>query len=138
MSRKRILVVDDEAKMRRVLEIMLEDLGHEVVAAGNGRAALERLAEQGIDLVISDLRMPELDGIALLQAMRARGDETPVIVVTAYGGVQSAVTAMKSGASDYILRPFEVDTVELAVERALSLGQMRRENRFLRRELERD
>ncbi|RMG31364.1 MAG: sigma-54-dependent Fis family transcriptional regulator, partial [Gammaproteobacteria bacterium] len=79
-----------------------------------------------------------MDGIALVQALRAQGDQTPVIVVTAYGSVESAVTAMKSGACDYILRPFEVETVEMAVQRALALARVEQENRFLREELARD
>ncbi len=133
----RILVVDDEEKMRRLLEMALQALGHEVVQAANGMEALTRFIEGDFDLIITDLRMPELDGLGLLRAVRARDDAVPVIVLTAHGSVESAVEAMKLGASDYIFRPFEMATVELAVARALTMGQVQRENRYLREEVTR-
>ncbi len=133
MSR-RILVVDDEDKMRRLLEMALLAMGHEVVQAGDGEVALARFAETPFDLVLTDLRMPRLDGLGLLRALRERGADVPVVVLTAYGTVESAVDAMKLGAVDYIIRPFEMATVELAVSRALSLGQVKRENSYLRDE----
>ena len=136
MSKQSILVVDDEAKMRRLLEIMLTQMDYEVLQAADGIEALEVLAEQAIDLVITDLRMPRLDGIGLLKELREQQNDIPVIVVTAYGTVESAVDAMKYGASDYIVRPFEIDAVEAAVQRALKLGKMQRENRYLRQEVE--
>ncbi len=135
MPKPYILVVDDEAKMRRLLEIMLTQMGYEVLQAGDGEEALAVCAEQAIDLVITDLRMPKLDGIGLLKQLREQLYELPVIVVTAYGTVESAVDAMKYGASDYIVRPFEFDAVEAAVKRALKLGKMQQENRFLRQQL---
>ncbi len=137
MSRRRILVVDDEVNMQRILELMLQDMGHEVLRASNGGEALVVLEQEPIDLLITDLRMPVMDGIALLQALHERALQLPAIVITAHGTVASAVTAMQCGAVDYILRPFEVETVELAVTRALGLGQVQRENRFLRNEVER-
>lgn len=133
----RILVVDDEEKMRRILELALVGMGHEVVQAGDGQDALERLSEGNFDLVLTDLRMPRLDGVGLLQTLRTRGEDMPVIVLTAHGSVESAVEAMKLGAVDYIIRPFEMSTVELAVSRALAMEQVQRENRFLRDEMER-
>ncbi len=135
---RRILVVDDEAKMRRLLELALQGMGHHTLQAGDGVEALERLAVEPYDLVLTDMRMPRLDGLGLLRTMRERGLETPVVVLTAHGTVESAVEAMKLGALDYILRPFEMATVELAVTRALALGEMQRENRFLRDEVGRD
>ena len=133
----RILVVDDEEKMRRILELALVGMGHDVVQAGDGQEALDRLSEGNFDLVLTDLRMPRLDGVGLLQALRERGEDMPVIVLTAHGTVESAVEAMKLGAVDYIIRPFEMSTVELAVSRALAMEQVQRENRFLRDEMER-
>ena len=138
MSRRRILVVDDEVNMQRILEIMLQDMGHEVLRAGNGEEALAVLEQEPVDLLITDLRMPVMDGLALLQTIAERALQLPAIVITAHGTVRSAVEAMKHGAVDYILRPFEVETVELAVTRALGLGQVQRENRFLREEVDRD
>ncbi len=137
MSRRRILVVDDEVNMQRILEIMLQDMGHEVLRAGNGEEAMAVLEREPVDLLITDLRMPVMDGLELLQAIAERSLQLPAIVITAHGTVSSAVEAMKHGAVDYILRPFEVETVELAVTRALGLGQVQRENRFLREEVDR-
>src|SRR3569623_535931 len=134
MAAHRILVGDDEAKMRRLLEMALRNLGHEVVQAGDGEEALARFGEAPFDLVLTDLKMARMDGLQLLQALRGRGEDVPVIVLTAYGTIETAVTAMKLGAADYILRPFEMETVELAVTRALALGAMQRENRYLRDE----
>ena len=132
---RRILVVDDEAKMRRLLEITLQAMGHAAVQAADGIEALGLLAAEPYDLVLSDMRMPGLDGLGLLRNMRERGLETPVVMLTAHGTVESAVEAMKLGAVDYILRPFEMSTVELAVTRALAMGEVQRENRFLRDEV---
>ncbi len=137
MKHRQILVVDDEPKMRRVLEIMLQKMGHHVVGAGNGREALALFRDQGADLVITDLRMPEMDGIELLAALRAQGADVPVMVITAHGTIETAVAAMKHGASDYILRPFDIDVVELAVERVLNGADVARQNAFLREELDR-
>ena len=136
MPNQSILVVDDEPKMRRLLEIMLTQMHHNVYQAENGQAALDFLADRTVDLVITDLRMPILDGIGLLRKLRESHNEVPVIVVTAYGTVESAVEAMKYGASDYIIRPFELDAVEAAVQRALKLSKIQRENRFLRQSVE--
>ncbi|MEY4768677.1 MAG: hypothetical protein RL637_1316 [Pseudomonadota bacterium] len=127
-----ILVVDDEPKMRRVLEIMLTQMNYQVLQAVDGINALALCHQHIIDLVITDLRMPNLDGIGLLTQLREQQLEMPVIVVTAYGTVETAVNAMKYGASDYIVRPFELEAVEAAVQRALKLNQVKRENRYLR------
>ncbi|MGE0483914.1 MAG: sigma-54-dependent transcriptional regulator [Gammaproteobacteria bacterium] len=134
MARHTVLVVDDEVKMQRVLEIMLGELGHDVLRAGDGVEALALIERETVDLVITDLRMPRLDGLGLVRELAARDALPPTIVVTAHGTVESAVEAMKLGALDYILRPFEIETVELAVTRALGIGRVQRENRFLRDE----
>ncbi len=133
----RILAVDDEPNMRRLLEIMLRQAGYQAMVAENGRDALERLRREGADLVVSDLHMPGMGGLELLSAMREEGLENPVIIVTAQGEVASAVAAMKLGAADYIVRPFDLETLELAMSRALSLTRLKTENRFLRDEAER-
>jgi two-component system response regulator AtoC len=137
MQSHRILVVDDEEKMRRLLEMSLKNMGHEVVQAADGIEALARFDEAPFDLMMTDLNMPRMDGMQLLKNLRERGEEIPVIVLTAFGSIETAVQAMKLGAADYIIRPFEMETVELAVTRALALGTMQRENRFLRDEVER-
>lgn len=137
MTEKYILVVDDEPKMRRVLEIMLQKLGHKVFTAANGHEAVEIVQTNTVDLMITDLRMPEMDGIALLTHLRANDFDLPVIVITAHGTIETAIDAMKLGACDYILRPFDLSTVELAVERALENIEVTRQNTFLRQEINR-
>ena len=136
-ERKRILAVDDETHMRRLLEIMLRQAGYQALLAADGREALEILRREGADLVVSDLNMPGMDGLKLLAAMREEGMDTPLIIVTAYGEVDSAVAAMKMGAADYILRPFDLDTLEIAITRALSVTRLKNENSYLRSEIER-
>jgi len=137
MSPQRVLVVDDEAKMQRILEMMLRKMGHEAVCADSGEAALRELQAAPFDLVLSDLRMSGMSGLDLLRTLREAGNDVPLIVMTAYGTIESAVHAMKLGASEYIVRPFDVDALELTIERILSLGKVRRENEFLRDELNR-
>jgi two-component system response regulator AtoC len=137
MMRSRVLVVDDEPNGRRMLEILLLRMGCEVVLANDGQAALAVMEDQEVDLVVTDQNMPELDGLGLLAALRARGNIVPVILVTAYGTVESAVAAMKQGAFDYLIRPFELENVELTLRRALDRQRIVRENLFLRDEMER-
>jgi two-component system, NtrC family, response regulator AtoC len=136
MTSQRVLVVDDEAKMQRVLEIMLQRMGHEVACASNGKEALQIMKSASADLVISDLRMPGMSGTELLRTLREQGNEVPVIIMTAYGTIESAVEAMKLGACDYIVRPFEVEALEIAVGRILAEGRIRRQNDFLRQEVD--
>ncbi|MDR2875273.1 MAG: sigma-54 dependent transcriptional regulator [Methylobacillus sp.] len=137
-EKKRILAVDDEPNMRRLLEIMLKQAGYQPLLAASGREALEILAREGADLVVSDLHMPGMDGLGLLAAMQKDGMNTPAIIVTAHAEVETAVAAMKLGAADYIVRPFDLEMLEIAMMRALSLTRLKIENRFLRDEAERD
>jgi two-component system response regulator AtoC len=136
MTGQQILIVDDEARMLRVLEIMLQKMGYEISCASNGMEALQSLQESPADLVVSDLRMPGMDGIELLNQLRAQGNNVPFIIMTAHGTIQSAVESMKLGACDYILRPFDMEALELSINRILATGQILRQNDFLRRELE--
>jgi two-component system response regulator AtoC len=137
MNGRQILVVDDEPKMRRVLEIMLQKMGHRVLGAGNGVEALALFQANSVELVITDLRMPEMDGIELLAALRAQGSDVPVMVITAHGTIETAVAAMKHGACDYILRPFDIEVVEHTVARVLNEVEVARQNAFLRQEVNR-
>jgi two-component system response regulator AtoC len=138
IEKKRILAVDDEPNMRRLLEIMLKQAGYQPLLAANGKEALELLTREGADLVVSDLHMPGMDGLGLLTAMQEAGMNAPAIIVTAHAEVKTAVAAMKLGAADYIVRPFDLETLEIAIVRALSLTRLKIENRFLRDEAERD
>ncbi len=135
-AKKHILVVDDEHAMQRILEILLGKLGYAVSCADNGKQALEMARKTSFDLVLTDLRMPEMTGLELLENLRAEGQEMPVIIITAYGTIATAVDAMKYGACDYIIRPFENETLKMAVERALYFSHIQRENLFLRQQLD--
>jgi two-component system response regulator AtoC len=136
MHKKRILLVDDEANMRRVMTIMLQRLSYEVIEATDGEHALNLLKQESVDLIITDLRMPKVDGLALLRQLQIQNTDTPVIMITAHGSVESAVNAMKYGAFDFIIRPFEIDAMEMTIKRALSIGKVQQENRYLRTEIE--
>lgn len=127
-----ILAVDDEPNMRRLLEISLRQAGYRVLSAGNGREALELIQQQQIDLVVSDLHMSGMNGLQLLGTLRKLHEHLPFIMVTAQGEIKTAVEAMKLGASDYILRPFELETLEVAIEKALAIKRMQQENTFFR------
>jgi two-component system response regulator AtoC len=115
---------------------MLKQSGHQAIVATNGKEALEILQKEGADLVVSDLHMPGMDGLGLLKGMREADIDTPVIIVTAHGEIDSAVNAMKLGASDYILRPFDLETLEMAMTRALDVSRLKVENKFLKNEIE--
>lgn len=116
----RILVVDDEESMREFLRILLEKEGHDVATAEDGEAGLKQAIDPGVDVVISDIKMPKLDGVGLLTRLREHGLETPVILVTAYASRDAAIQAMKQGAFDYITKPFKVDEIRLVIHRALA------------------
>jgi DNA-binding NtrC family response regulator len=113
----RVLVVDDEPKLGKLVSEMLELDGHEVARAGSGREALARLAAERFDVVLTDLRMPEVDGLAVLRAARAQPSPPEVVLMTAYGSTESAVEAMKGGAADYVVKPFSMDELRMRVQR---------------------
>jgi two-component system response regulator PilR (NtrC family) len=121
----RILVVDDEASMRDFLRIMLEKEGHEVATAGDGNSGLALARDQRMDLVISDIRMPGLDGVGLLSGLREQGLKIPVIMMTAYASSDSTIQAMKQGAFDYVTKPFKLDEIKLVIDRALAEADRR-------------
>ncbi len=132
-----ILIVDDEKKIRHILSIMLSRKGHLISEAGSGREALSLLEEGTFDVVISDIRMPEMDGFELLENIRKTEIPVPVIVITAFGTIDSAVEAMKKGAVDYITKPFEEKRILLSIEKAVGVSRILRENIKLKRELKR-
>ena len=128
----RILVVDDKEMMRDSVTTTISRKGHTVIAAGSGKAALEKLSERAFDAVVTDLQMPEMDGLELLGEIRRVDDQLPVVFMTAYGTVETAVAAMKQGAYDYITKPFSGDELIVAVERAIEHSKLLRENQVLR------
>jgi DNA-binding NtrC family response regulator len=135
MTAARILLADDDASLRRVIEFTLQDAGHQVDSVESGRDALDRLREVEYDLVVTDIKMPEVDGLAVLEAARRLTPTAPVILITAYATVEAAVEAMKRGAYDYVTKPFNRDEFKLVLARALHSSRLEGENRRLRREL---
>lgn len=128
-----ILVVEDEEKLRRVLQLQLQTAGFEVLQAGTAEQGL-KLAEDA-DLILTDLRLPGMDGLGLLTELRRQNSFTPVVVMTAFGTVESAVEAMKSGAADFLLKPFSLDHLTTVVQKALEVRALRAENQQLREAL---
>ena len=131
----RVLIVEDDPAQREMLVGFLRDLGVETEAAENGRRALDLLDSQPIDLVVTDLRMPGMEGSELLKKIKAQNPELGVVLVTAFGTVQGAVEALKAGACNYLLKPLDLDEVEHVIRRCLADRQLRRENRELRQRL---
>ncbi len=129
------MFVDADPSQRELLAGLLRDLGAEVEEAADGRAALGRIAESPVDVVITDLRMPDVDGADLLKEIKTLNPEIEVLLVTAYGTVESAVDCLKAGAFDYLVKPLDLDEVEHLVRRALERRHLERENRELRRRL---
>jgi len=130
------LVVDDEASVRRVLVRVLQAQGYAVREAGSGREALEELAREGADLVISDIHMPGMDGLALLAEVRARYPDTGVMMNTGVSDVRTAVQCLQEGALDYIAKPFQIEEAQARVRQALELRRLRLENRAYQTGLE--
>src|SRR6185369_9038846 len=124
----KILVVDDQDMMRDSLAAILAREGHEIIAANDGQAAISRLAGSKIDLVITDLKMPRMTGIELLAEVKKLKPDVPVVLMTAFASVQTAVEAMKLGAYDYIQKPFDGDEIKLLVDRTLEHNRLIREN----------
>ncbi|MCX5690147.1 MAG: sigma-54 dependent transcriptional regulator [Planctomycetota bacterium] len=132
---KSILVCEDEAMLRESLAQLLRDEGYEVVVAADGLEGFEQAVARPFDLVLTDIRMPRKDGIALLGQLQQLAPQTPVIVITAFGTVDSAVAAMRAGAADYLLKPMQFDDVLLRISRALEFGEMRRDRAIFTEQL---
>ena len=128
-----ILVVEDEEKLRRVVELQLKGAGFEVEQAGTVEQAM-RLADRA-DVILTDLRLPGVSGLEMLANLRRQDSHTPVIVMTAFGSIETAVEAMKAGAVDFLPKPFSLDHLMTVVNKALELRTLRDENRELRAEL---
>ncbi len=132
----RVLLADDDESLRRVQEYQLTKAGFVVTTCADGKAALDEFCENLHDLVVTDIRMPGLDGLELLERLRAISPETPVIVITGHGTVDTAVQAMKEGAFDFLTKPFPTDKLRLTLERARKMARLQQENRELRRAVE--
>jgi len=132
---KRVLVVDDEESIRITLTSLLARRGYHVLSAADAKTALQMLADEDVDVVLVDVRMPEMDGIEMTRVVMEREISTTVIVMSAYGSVENAIEAMKAGAYDYITKPFKTDEVILTLAKAEERENLRRENRRLKAEM---
>jgi DNA-binding NtrC family response regulator len=130
-----ILIVEDEAKMRRLLELDLNEAGYQTFSSADAEKGLEVLRREQIDLVLTDLKLPGLGGLEFLQAAKRLNGSLPVVVMTAYGSIETAVEAMKAGASDYVLKPFALAEMRFVVQKELDVWRLREENRNLREAL---
>ncbi len=135
MIKSRALVIDDDTLMREYVEETLVRAGHQVDTASGGKEGIELLKEKLHDVVVTDLKMTPVDGLAVLRAVKKESPGTSCIIMTAYGTIETAVQALKEGASDYILKPFAPDELDVAVFRALERERLSQENQYLRKEL---
>jgi two-component system, NtrC family, response regulator AtoC len=135
LEHSNILIVDDDAETLALLHEILSKEGYDISTAPHPKAALERIAERAPDLVMSDIHMPDMDGLAFLEQLRARQHDMPVILMTAYGSLKTAVDGIKAGAFDYLSKPFIIDEVRLVARRALEHKYLSRQNQVLRDQL---
>jgi two-component system NtrC family response regulator len=131
--KKSILLVDDDESLRRIAEFNLREEGYEVISASDGLTAFNLFKDQEFDLVIADIRMPGLDGIDLLNRIKTLSYETPVIIITAHGTIETAIEAMKLGAMDFITKPFSKNQLSMVVKKTIEYQQLIDENKNLRR-----
>jgi len=136
MKHRRILVVDDDESLRRITQLQLEEAGHEVLTASSGDEALKVIEEEAPALVITDFKMPGLSGLEVLKKVRESYPQTTVVMITAFGTVQTAVEAMKAGAYDYITKPIDYEELVLVVNRAMEHYHLLEEVRNLRLNLD--
>jgi len=129
---KHVTIVDDDRRTRRVLQILIERLGLESRAFEDAEQALDSLRSESAALVLTDLKMPRVDGIEFMRELRNLDEGVPVIMLTAHGSIETAVEAMKLGAVDYLSKPFDIDVLESLIRRSLELSRHRRENRYFR------
>lgn len=134
-EKKKVLVVDDETSVRHMLRLVLEGVGYGVSESGSGTEALQLLQNQTFDIILSDIRMPELDGLSLLQQIKQLGVDGMVIMMSAYGSIDTAVECLKHGAYDYISKPFKPDEVILTLRKAEERIRLQQENVRLRQQL---
>src|ERR1700733_1123253 len=130
-----ILIVEDEPKMRRVLELQLADEGFHARTAGDAETGLQLLGKEPFDLIATDFKLPGMSGLEFLQAVKRIDAQMPVVIMTAFGTVESAVDAMKAGASDYVLKPFSLAELVMVIRKELDTRRLREENRSLREAL---
>src|SRR3989338_11124282 len=128
MTPKKILIVDDESTIRMSLARILEKEGYAVAQAENGKKAIELLKKEPFHLILTDLKMPEVDGFEVLKQAKSISPDSVVIVLTAYVSVESAISAMKAGAYDYLSKPINIDEVRIVIRKALNQMTLVEEN----------
>ena len=135
---EKILAVDDEPDMLKLLSMIIrEKTPYEITTTNNPMEALELAKKGGFDLVIADLKMPGLDGVELLEGIRRIDEDIPVIIITAYGTIESATEAMHKGAFDFITKPFRKEQILYTIEKAFKWLRLQRENKMLKERLKR-
>src|SRR5512137_757869 len=135
MKKQTILLIDDDPSLRRVIEYSLVESGYAVVPAASGEEGLGLFQKGPCDAVITDITMPGMSGLEVLTKVRQADPNVPVIIITAYGTIESAVSAMRQGAFDYITKPFNRDELRFTLERALKMRRLEKENVQLRAEV---
>jgi len=130
-----ILIIEDEAKMRRLLELNLGEVGFKILSAGDAENGLKLLASEPVHLVLTDLKLPGMSGLEFLQTAKQQSPSLPIVVMTAFGSVETAVEAMKAGATDYVLKPFSLEEMRMVVRKELDHSRLQEENRSLREAL---
>lgn len=137
-KKHKILIVDDQQGMRQLMQKVINSSGKECSTAKSGEEALELLEKKRFDLVVSDIKMPTMDGIELLRRIKERSADMPVILITAYASLDSTISAVREGASDYIVKPFTNDQLLISIEKALRMSSLEEDNRIMREQLHSD
>ena len=135
LKNPRILVVDDEQSMRELLAIVLRREGYDVLLAENGRTAIEMLGREPVDLLISDIKMPDMSGVEVLRAAKKIDQDILGIMITAFASTETAIEAMRLGACDYLSKPFDIDLLKMKVREKVENRHLRQENVLLKRTL---
>ena len=137
MIRKTILLIDDDPSLRRVTEYNLNEKGFDVISASSGKDGLDLFEAAPVDLVVTDVKLGDMNGLDILERVKSKTPEIPVIVMTAFGSIEMAVQAMHKGAFNFLAKPFDRDTLALSCRKALELRQLRSKNRLMASEINR-
>lgn len=126
-----ILIVDDDPHMRSALREAIQRMGYRALLAENGQDALTKLDNTPVSMIVTDMKMPKMDGLSLMNEARKRAEDIPILIITGFATVENAVNAMKNGASDYLMKPFSLDTLRKAIESSMAKGRGRKEEDLL-------